>query len=159
MGSKHTRSTAMRQSFGLGKSLSNSNKEGQVGVSIVSAKVGKFTCYKRRTAIVQAGYSGFHDPMDALVAAIKITIEEESNIQPVLSVSGIEATAPSQIAGHIRAPNFKYVLRRVDRGFKRMWGRKQGGWFFMYQEKVIFVSCSRSTGWVHQVVPEEGLST
>jgi len=149
----------MRQSFRLGKSLSNSNKEGQIGVSIRSAKGGRYTSYKRRTAIVHAGHSGFHDPMAALVAAIKATIEEESNIQPVRSVSGIEATAPSQIAGHIRAPNFKYVLRRVDQGFTRMWGRKQGGWFFMYQDKVIFVSCSRSTGWVHQVVPEEGLST
>jgi hypothetical protein len=157
MGSKHTRSTAERQARRLGKSLFNSNKEGQVGVSIRSAKSGGFTGYKNRTALVQTGASGFYDPMDSLVAAIKGAIDEEANIQPVRSVSGIEATLPSQIAGHIKAPHFKCVLRRVDRGFTRMWGRKQGGWFFMYQDKVIFVSCSRSTGWVHQVVPEEGL--
>jgi hypothetical protein len=141
----------------LGKALSNSSKEGQVGVSIRSAKGGKFAGYKSRTAVVQTGTSGFYDPMDALVAAIKSSIDEEGKAQPVRSVSGIDATPPSQIAGHVKAPHFKSVLRRVDRGFTRMWGRKQGGWFFMYQNKVIYVSCTRTTGWTHVVVPEEGL--
>jgi hypothetical protein len=66
---------------------------------------------------------------------------------------------PSRIPGHMRFPHFKSVIKRVPGGFVRMWKRGQHGWFFMYPDRVLRVTCDSINGWVHQVVPEEGLPT
>ena len=158
-------SKAERHRERLGKMLANNSHTGKasVGVVVESARGGKFTRFKNRTAIVSVGVTSFHDPMRALVRSIKAAIDTEESIQPVRHVENATVTPLSDIKGRSYFAPFRQVVKRVPHGAIRMWkgpwsGGRRVGWFFMYPDKVIHVDCTKESGWLHRVVPEDGLS-
>ena len=157
MGFKMGPSTDIRHARRLGKMLSNSRKSGQVGVEIESARGGHYGSYKKRMAVISTG-KGFYDPMESLRRAIHAHLDDEEKIQPVKHVEQCDATPMSSIRAGNSKVGHNSAMKRVPRGFFRMWGKKgYDGWFFVYSDRVLWVRWSRETGWKHSVVPPEGV--
>jgi hypothetical protein len=121
------------------------------------------TGVKNRMIAVSCGQGDFYDPMDGLRRAILMKAEEEAQTGECRSVesSTVSVTPLDKIENNHQRANYRSAMKRVPRGFIRMWvwkGDGSIGWFFLYPAKVLFVGWAKTRRWFNKVVPPEGLS-